>query len=549
VARRLTLSAAVAAVAVAVAGAGSAAVQQAPKRGGTLVIGSRTASEPACLNVFVVACPVAVRLLETVLPGAFEVTPDGAVRPDLVSGADIVSKRPFILVYRIRPEARWSDGVAVSARDFAFTHDTFVKHLPKDYNGALVDHLTKVKSVRALDRRTVKVVLRSRYVDWRFLFGFVLPRHALAGESFAGVWEDAIDNPKTRRAIGSGPFLLLNWERGKHLTFVRNPSYWGTHPAYLARIVFRFLPQEDIADAMRRGEIDMIDPGLAGLGAQALDLHRRPAPGVEVVSTLLNSWEHLSMRIGPGGHPALERPGVRRALAYGVDRVEIARAVGALSLAGAAAREPLHSVVFLANSRYYQPNWKGYRYRPQHAQRLLEREGCRRGADGVYVCSGVRLRLRIVTASAVDRRELTLRLVQAQLRRVGVEVELVFAHPTVLFEQIVQPGKFDLWVFGWIEDAGTAGPADVYACQARFNFTGFCDRLLTRDLVQATQILDDARRVGLLNKIDARLARAVPSLPLYQTTGLMAFSEALRGLVPGGVGSTFWNVEDWWLDD
>lgn len=57
-------------------------------------------------------------------------------------------------------------------------------------------------------------------------------------------------------------------------------------------------------------------------------------------------------------------------------------AAGKLSGASETASEPLDSVVFLANSPYYQPNWKGYRHRPALARRLLEQAGCRRGEDG-----------------------------------------------------------------------------------------------------------------------------------------------------------------------
>jgi len=539
VARPLALGAAIAVSLLAVSGAGGAGAQT-PKRGGTLVIGTRTASEPACLNVLVDACELPF-LLEQVLPGAFEVQPDATLQPDLAD-AEIVAKQPFTLVYHIRPEARWSDGVPVSAQDFVFTQQVLRKHRP--------DEAKDVRSVRALDRKTVEVVLRTRLVDWRLLFAVILPQHALAGENFETLWKDGIENPKTRRAIGSGPFLLAGWTRGEQLTFVRNPRYWGPHPAYLDRIVVRFFPPEDTAEALRSGEIDMIDSGPAVLQAQALELHRQHAPGIRVLSTLGNYYEHFDIRIGPGGHPALRgKQGklVRQALAYGIDRVEIARAVGELSLASAAAREPLDSVVFLANSRYYQRNWRSYRYRPDRARRLLEQAGCRRGADGIYVCAGNRLSLRFVTAAAVERRELTVRLAQAQLRDVGIEVIHVFAPPAVAFGQILPSGEFDLFLFGWILGASTAGWEDVFGCQGPNNYTGYCDRLVTRDLVQSSQILDDSRRVELLNRIDARLAKAVPAIPLYQGTGLFAFKATIRGVVSNCCGSDYWNSEDWWL--
>ena len=130
-------------------------------------------------------------------------------------------------------------------------------------------------------------------------------------------------------------------------------------------------------------------------------------------------------RVGPGGHPALRSKLVRQALAFGIDRVAIARAI--LGEAAVRARRPLDSTVFLPGEPYYRPNWSGYRYEPARARRLLEQAGCRRGSDGIYSCDGERLRLRFVTTAGVPVREQVLQLAQAHLRSVGVEVVLTFA--------------------------------------------------------------------------------------------------------------------------
>jgi ABC-type transport system substrate-binding protein len=83
-----------------------------------VVIAVLDAAEPACLNWLV--CH-GLDTSSLVLDGAFEVEPDAAYRANLVSRAEIVSKQPFTLVFHIRPNARWSDGVPVTASDFAFT--------------------------------------------------------------------------------------------------------------------------------------------------------------------------------------------------------------------------------------------------------------------------------------------------------------------------------------------------------------------------------------------------------------------------------------------
>jgi peptide/nickel transport system substrate-binding protein len=418
---------------------------------------------------------------------------------------------------------------------------------PRLDDGAEVDH-TRVRSALPVDAKTLRVVLRAPYADWRYLFDSVLPRHVLVGKDLESVWRGGIDDPKTRRAIGSGPFVFERWQHGKQLTFVRNPRYWGPHPAYLDRIVFRFLPVEHVEPALRRGEIDMIDPAPAILGASADEFHRRPAAGVRALLSLCGCYEHVTIRLGEGGHLALRTSRlVRQALAYGIDRVAIARETGRLSGAGLAALQPVDSVVHLPSSRYYRPNWQRYRHQPGRARRLLEQAGCSLGADDIYACAGQRLSLRFVAPAGVERRELTVRLAQAQLRQVGVEVRPVFASPQTVFGQILPSGDFDLILFGWGSGASTSSD-DVFGCQRSSNYMDYCDRLVTRDLIQATRIVVASRRAELLNGIDERLAKAVPIIPLYQPSGFWAFKATLRGIVPNAPGGFAWNSEDWWLD-
>ncbi len=537
----LVLAAGLIASVVAVAPAAGTSGQT-PKRGGTLVVAAALHTEPACLNLFVSSCS-APSDLGLILSGAFKVTPNATFRPDLVSSARVVSRSPFTLLYRIRPEARWSDRVPVTASDFIFTYRAQRKYRPEFPN----DPWLKLRSVRPLGAKTFSVVLREPDPDWRYLFQVVLPSHALAGMDFASLWTDTVDDPKSGRRIGSGPFLIGDWERGKELTLVRNPRYWGPHAAYLDRLVYRFLPTQDTAEALVREEIDMIDP-VASQRASVVELDRQHAEGIKVLSLPGSFYEQIAIRHGaPGGHPALRLRLVRQALAYGIDRVAIARAIGT-PLETERPTKPLDSSVFLATSPYYRPNWSAYRYRPAHARRLLDRAGCRRGEDGIYSCDGERLELRFLAPSNVDGRRRTVELVQAQLRHVGFDIRPEFAPPSTLYGQILPKGDFDLMIFSSGLGASTAGPLSIFGCQQDENYYLYCDRLITRDLVRATRTIALSRRVALLNRVDARLAKAVPALPLFQLTSLVAFRTILRGVVPNGVGSYSWNAEDWWLE-
>ena len=496
--------------------------------------------DPPCLNVLLAKCIEGVEATryatEMVLQPAFDVSPQYEYRPRLVSDVEFTKKPPFTLIYHIRPAARWSDGEPITAPDFIFTHRARLAG-SAELAEFERDDLRRVRSVSAVDAKTVRVVLRSRFSGWRSLFGNVLPSHALRGEDLTKIWSDRIDNPKTGRPIGSGPYLLESWERGRQLTLVRNPRYWGPHRAYLDRIVIRFrVESENPVDWFRNGELDVAQ----GIFPDSVAPLRRE-PGVKVLAGPSAGYQGFSFRIGPGGHPALRNKLVRRALAHGIDRATLVREVpGQIN----PSLRPLQSLLFLVQSPYYRPNWSKYRYRPALATRLLEQAGCRRGADSIYSCAGERLSLRFVTSAGNPSRARILSLVQAQLRRSGVEAVLIFAPPRTFLGTILPSGEFDVALFGFFSPPNPTGNA-VFGCGGSQNFTGYCQRLVTRDLDQADRILDARQQARVMNRADTQMARDVPVLPLNQIPLATAVRDTVRNFAQSLNPLT--NSENWWL--
>jgi peptide/nickel transport system substrate-binding protein len=529
----MALTAAIAVSLLAVSGAGGVGTQT-PKRGGTVVVALPPFAEPACLRTWAPVCGSGSGWPTKVLAGAFTSGPDG-LRPELVSHYTL-TKDPFTVTYYIRPEARWSDGVPVSAQDFVFARKTYLKYgeFSKDD-----DFRTAIRRVYAVGAKTVTFAFRSRYGNWRSLLDFPpLPHHALAGEDLANVWKDRIDNPKTGRPIGSGPFLVGPWERGRQVTLIRNPNYWGSHPAYLDGIVVRFV-RIGGGEALRSGEADLT---ILRLGSEEL----RGDARFKLLSTLNSGWEHFEIRSrAPGGHPALKSKLVRRALAYGIDRVALVRT---LFPDVKPPPPPLDSTLYLRNERSYRPNWNIYRHRPAEARRLLAQAGCRQGPDGIYACAGERLSLRFVTTAGAPHRARTLELVQAQLRQVGVEVVPSYVLSDPLFEQLLPSGNFDVALFLWQNKSAPEEVNSLYRCGAESNFSGYCSRLYTSDINQLDRIVDPVRRAAVANRADRRMAGDVPILPLYQRPFTFGVRKPIQGFVPNGFGSILWNAENWWLE-
>jgi peptide/nickel transport system substrate-binding protein len=532
---------------VLVAAPASGAPDRRPPSGGTVIYGGNF-GEPVCLNPFRRECiPGSTGLTQAivgsaVLDAAFDIDPkDFSFRPGLVSRAEFTREPPFRVIFHIDRRARWSDGVPVTSRDFVFTVNAARRAGPNSHDW----FTTKVRRVRAIDSKSVEIVFRSRYAGWRS-FGTVLPAHALEGQDLTTFWRSGIDNPKTGGAIGSGPYLVERWERGKQIVLRRNPNYWGGHLAYLDRILVRFnTPGPELAGLFRNGEIDVathMPPSVAS----AL----RREEGIRVFANQrARGWDHLEFRIGPGGHPALRNKLVRQAIAHGIDRVAI---VERFLKETSPNVEPRHNVVFPERTRYYRKNWAIYGHRPDEARRLLEQAQCFRGPDGLYECSGRPLSLRLMTTViAGGFRDGVVQLIQTQLRRIGVQVVPVYAPGSALFNELLTKGNFDVALFAWISGPDAAATASsLLSCNGTSNWTGYCQRLVTADLAQAERILDPELQARALNRIDASVARDVPVLPLYQQTQALAVRTSVRnvGLSLVTQANPLWNAENWWLD-
>ena len=151
-----------------------------------------------------------------------------------------------------------------------------------------------------------------------------------------------------------------------------------------------------------------------------------------------------------------------------------------------------------------------------------------------------------MTTAGIPVREQVLRLVQAQLLQAGVEVRPVFVAGGGLGPVLVS-GDFDAFLFTFVYSPDSTGIASDFGCGRDFNFSGYCQRLVTEELDESERILDEKQRARVLNRADRQLAKDVPVIPLYPFVFSSARSAAVRGYVLHP-SSPLWNAEDWWLE-
>src|SRR5256714_10248574 len=540
--RKLWLLAGVALAALALAANGSARVSG-PERasaGGTLVFGAEQGGGPDwCLNLILdVDCNAFwnVMFQTPVIRGAFLFTPKFTYQNDLISRYPF-QKNPQRVTYYIRKNARWSDGVQVTGKDWKFTWQTALNPKYKDHIDPLV--WEDIRSVVG-SGKVVKVTFKRNFAGWKNLFSYILPQHALAGSDMLTVWNDCICNPKKGNApIGDGPFLLTRFDRGSGITLTRNSHAWYGKKAKLDSIVFRFITNTNSEiQSIRSGEVDAIYPqpqlALADLRSQA---------GLRVVSHVGLQFEHIEIQQGAKGNPLAKQLWIRKALSQAVNRSSAAKALyGTLNPSVG----PLGTIVRLKGEAGYRNDFASLNYAPAKVEAAMKAHNCSKGGDGIFTCSGTKVAFDFASTTGNALRTLAFTIFQDQAAKAGIELKNGFVPAGTLFGSKLPAHDFDLAMFTQLVTVDPHYVATNFACGNASNYTEYCNRQVTRWLLQSDRELNDSKRLALVKKVGKVLAKDVPMIPLFQRPTYFVYKTALGGLVdnPTSQGPT-WNVEKW----
>ena len=462
-------------------------------------------------------------VMGALMPSVFDF--DAAAQPVLkteyMTSAELTATSPQqVVTYRINPEAAWDDGTPVTAADFEAQWGA-LNGRNDGYNVASTQGYDKIGQVaQGSDEREVVVTFEAPYADWRGLFSPLYPAATNRDPAtFNDGWKEKV-------ITSAGPFRFDGLDQtAKVITLVRNDKWWG-RPAKLDRIVYQAIDQDAQIDALANGEIDFM-----GTGSDVNKLRRAEStPGVDLRRAAAPNFNHLTIN---GTSEILADVNVRRALARGIDRHTIARALlGPLGVDP----EPLGNHIFMTNQKGYRDNSGPLSYDPAAAGKLLDEAGWTlSGAKRVKDGRELALRLVLPAQSTIGRQ--IAELITSMLAEIGVTVNLVNVPGGDFFEQYVTPGNFDLVLFSW---GGTVFPVSsaksIYAkpkprpdgsLEIQQNYARIGSDELDRLFDEATTVFDPEQSIELGNRIDEMIWDQVHSLPLYQLPGTVAVKETL----------------------
>jgi peptide/nickel transport system substrate-binding protein len=500
-------------------GGGSAQIQP----GGTLTYGAD--QEPTGFNNATAKDNGASVYNVTInmFPQAFHAQPDFTVKMDdaFLDSAEQTSADPQTIVYRIKQNAVWSDDTPITADDF--------KYFWKQQNGTIKDNdvasttgYDQIQSVEGSDNgKTVTVVFKEPFADWKGLFVGVLPAHYISKRP--GGWNTGLDKEPEKIPVG-GWFKVQNYTPGQSLTLVRNDQYFGPK-ANLDSVVFRFLPESTTQPAaLQNNEVDLIYP------QPQLDLVQqvKALPDVTSETNFGLIYEHFDFNFK---NEHLDDLKVRQAIATGVNVPEMVnRTVKQFSDKA----QPLGNRIWLTGQPQYQDHFGQYgKGDVAAATKLLEDAGYAKGGDGIYAKGGKKLSLRFSTTQGNQLRETQGELFQAQMKHIGVDIKIANLDSQKLFGDALPNGNFDIANFAWLGTPfAISGSRDIFRSGGGSNYGQYANKKVDQLFAQANAETDEAKAAELGNQIDQQLTADMVTIPLYTKPTFIAWR------------STFANVRD-----
>ncbi len=494
-------------------------------------------------------------ILDQTLPRVFLVQPDlkPALNTAVVTSATVVKSNPQTIVYKINPKAVWSDGTPISADDFIYNWQAqsgsakFKDVGGKPFLPASTSGYSQIASVTGSNGgKTATVVFSKPYGDWQSLFSQtnpLLPAHIAKKAGF----DSGFQNFGPSAQVSGGPYEIQSYTKGEDLVEVRNPHYWGP-PGKLSKIVFRFILSDDQQPpAVQNGEVNMVNPVLASI--PFLD-SVKAIPNFTVKVQPALEFQHMDFN---QTNPYLALSSVRHAIAYGTDRQEmISRIVAPLSTA----ITPLGNRLIMPTESGYADTDNGYGgFNPGKAKALLQQAGMTMGSDGYFRPSsgpekGQDFTLSISTTSGVAVRSEIEQLFQANMKAIGVKINIQNYSANTLFGTIGPKGEFQIIEFAWVTSPFLSANQSIYcsytSAECANNWDHYSDPKVDSLFDQALSTINPVQATATYNQVDKLLWSDMATLPLFQNPDLFGWSTSYGGIVPNtsNVGIP-WNANTW----
>ena len=318
---------------------------------------------------------------------------------DLTIGYDLatgysVSEDGLTWQVTIRRDAKFTDGEPLTAEDVAFTYNT-VKETSSVNDFTMLDH------AEAADDTTVIFHMTRPFSIWPYTMAEVgiLPEHAYDSATYG------------TEPVGSGRYILKQWDKGQQVILEANPDYYGEAPK-MKQVTILFMKEDAAFLAAQSGQVDLAytsatysEEEVGGYTLAAYESVDNRGLNLPAVSETTDSEGRTV------GNDFTSDVLVRRAINIGVDRQEMIDHV--LNGYGS----PAYSV---CDQLPWYNEASEVAYDPEGAAALLDEAGWVLGEDGVREKDGVQAKMNLLYSNGDSVRQALAADFADQMEELGI---------------------------------------------------------------------------------------------------------------------------------
>jgi oligopeptide transport system substrate-binding protein len=480
-------------------------------------------ADPETLDPHKTSTVYEAHILRDMLEGLVIHNAKGEISPG-VAESWASSADGMVYTFKLRQNAKWSNGDPVKASDFAFAYrrimnpETGAKYAKILYaiKGAEAANKGKGKiediGVSAVDERTLVITLErpTAYFLELLTHQTALPLHE------ATVTKHGSNFVKPENWVSNGPYVLKEFVPGSHIKTTKNPNF---HDAANVKIdAVMFYPTKDTAAAIRRFE--------------AGELHSNddiPADQVKALQTKFGDQIKLAPFLGTyylavnTTKAPFNDVRVRQALSMAIDREFLAEQIWGNTMV------PGYSFVPPGIASYGEPAYADYKEmtpdeREEQAKVLLAEAGF-----------GPQQPLKVeIRFNMTDNNRATVVAIAEQWKKIGIVTSQIHTDAKTHFAHLRDGGDFDVARAGWIADY--ADPQNflflLESDAVGLNYAKYKDLDYDDLMRKAATETNTQERTKVLHAAETIFMRDLPYIPILYYGSKNLVSRKLQGWQP-----------------
>jgi oligopeptide transport system substrate-binding protein len=461
--------------------------------------------EPETLDPQKTSTTVDSHVLRNLFEGLTVQDPKGNVAPGVAESWN-ASEDGVTYTFKLRGDAKWSNGDPVTAGDFVFsfrriqdpkTKSQYAEVLYPIKNAEEVNtgkaELTAL-GVEATDPKTLKITLKAPtpYFLQLLTHQTGLPVNEKAVTTLGDEWV------KPGKMVSNGAYKLDDVKPSAYIKIVKNPNYWGASKVQIDTVMFD--PSEDRAAVLKRyraGEFDIVyndlpNDQLAWL-KENMPNELRIQPYAGIYYYTFNTAK-----------PPLNDLRVRQALSMAINREVL---VEKITLAG---ELPAYGFIpdGTANYTSQKVSWAKLTQDQKDAEALKLMKEAGYGPDKP-------LKLQLAYNTSENHKKIAV-AIAAMWKKLGVDVDLVNTELKVHYANLRQ-GDFQVGRAGWIADYNDAQNY-LFLSQTstkQQNYSKFSNADYDKLMDDAARTSDTQKRAELMQQAETILLKELPVMPIY----------------------------------